>query len=60
VALATLFLGTFVLGTAELAVVGMQNFIADDMGVSISAAGTLVAACTLGLAIGGGGQSWPR
>ncbi len=52
-ALATLFLGTFVLGTAELGVVGMLNLIADDVGVSISAAGMLVTAYALGLAIGG-------
>lgn len=52
-ALATLFLGTFVLGTAELSVVGMLNLIADDAGVSISTAGTLVTAYALGLAIGG-------
>lgn len=52
-ALATLFLGTFVLGTAELGVVGMLNLIAGDMRVSISAAGTLVTAYALGLAIGG-------
>lgn len=52
-ALATLFLGTFVLGTAELGVVGMLNLIANDMRVSISAVGTLVTAYALGLAIGG-------
>lgn len=52
-ALATLFIGTFVLGTAELGVVGMLNLISDDMGVSISTAGTLVTAYALGLAIGG-------
>jgi DHA1 family inner membrane transport protein len=52
-ALATLFLATFVLGTAELGVVGMLNLIADDMRVSVSAAGTLVSAYALGLAMGG-------
>lgn len=52
-ALATLFLGTFVLGTAELGVVGMLNLIADDLQVSISATGTLVTAYALGLALGG-------
>lgn len=51
--LATLFVGTFVLGTAELGVVGMLNLISDDLGVSISAVGTLVTAYALGLAIGG-------
>jgi len=39
-ALATLFLGTFALGTAELGVVGMLNLIAEDMTVSISTTGT--------------------
>lgn len=53
VALGALFLGTFVLGTAELGVVGMLNLIAEDMKVSISQAGTLVSAYALGLAIGG-------
>ncbi len=52
-ALATLFVGTFVLGTAELGPVGMLPLIAADLGVSISAAGALVTAYALGLAIGG-------
>lgn len=52
-ALVTLFLCTFVLGTAELGVVGMLSLIADDLRVSISATGTLVTAYALGLAIGG-------
>ena len=52
-ALATLFLATFVLGTAELGPVGMLNLIAADLGVSISATGRLVTAYALGLAIGG-------
>ncbi|GAA2810153.1 MFS transporter [Nonomuraea dietziae] len=52
-ALATLFFGTFVLGTAELLVVGVLNLIAADLGVSIPAAGALVAAYALGLAVGG-------
>lgn len=51
--LATLFLSTFVLGTAELGVVGMLSPISEDLGVSISATGTLVTAYALGLAIGG-------
>lgn len=51
--LATLFLGTFVLGTAELLVVGVLNLIAADLRVSIPAAGALVTANALGLAIGG-------
>ncbi|WP_043639007.1 MFS transporter [Nonomuraea candida] len=52
-ALATLFLGTFVLGSAELLPVGVLNVIATDLKVSISAAGALVTAYALGVAIGG-------
>jgi MFS transporter, DHA1 family, inner membrane transport protein len=51
--LATLFLGMFVLGSAELMVVGVLNLIAADLRVSIPAAGALVTANALGLAIGG-------
>jgi DHA1 family inner membrane transport protein len=51
--LAALFLGMFVLGSAELLVVGVLNLIAADLGVSIPAAGTLVTAYAAGLAIGG-------
>ncbi|MFI0353084.1 MFS transporter [Actinomadura sp. 9N407] len=51
--LATLFLGMFVLGSGELLVVGLLNLIAADLQVSISAAGVLVTAYALGLAIGG-------
>jgi DHA1 family inner membrane transport protein len=52
-ALATLFLGTFVLGSAELLVVGVLNLISADFNVSVSAAGGLVTANALGLGIGG-------
>jgi DHA1 family inner membrane transport protein len=52
-ALAALFLGMFVLGSAELVVVGVLNLIAGDLSVSIPAAGRLVTAYALGLAIGG-------
>jgi MFS transporter, DHA1 family, inner membrane transport protein len=52
-ALATLFLGMFVMGSAELLVVGVLNLIAADLHVSIPAAGTLVTGYALGLAIGG-------
>jgi hypothetical protein len=45
--LATLFLGTFVLGSAELLVVGVLDLIATDLQVSIPAAGTLVTAYAL-------------
>jgi DHA1 family inner membrane transport protein len=52
-ALVTLFLGTFVMGSAELLVVGVLNLIADDLQVSIPGAGTLVTAYALGLAVAG-------
>lgn len=52
-ALASLFLGLFVLGSAELIVVGVLDLIATDFGVSIPATGALVTAYALGLAIGG-------
>ncbi|NUT39853.1 MAG: MFS transporter [Thermoactinospora sp.] len=52
-ALATLFLGTFVLGSAELLPVGVINVIAADLQVSISAAGALVTAYAIGVAVGG-------
>ncbi|WP_432948527.1 MFS transporter [Kribbella sp. CA-253562] len=52
-ALGALFLGMFVLGSAELLVVGVLDLIADDLHVSIPAAGTLVTAYALGLALGG-------
>ena len=51
--LATLFLGTFVLGTAELLVVGVLDLIARDTGVSIGTTGGLVSAYAVGIAIGG-------
>ena len=52
-ALATLFLGMFVMGSGELLVVGVLDRIAADLHVSIPAAGTLVTVYALGLAIGG-------
>jgi MFS transporter, DHA1 family, inner membrane transport protein len=51
--LAALFSGVFVLGCAELLVVGMLNLIAAGLHVSIPTAGTLVTANALGMAIGG-------
>jgi len=51
--LATLFLGMFVLGSAELLVVGVLDLIAADLRVSIPTAGTLVTGYAAGLAIGG-------
>lgn len=52
-ALATLFVGMFVMGSTELLFVGVLNLIAADLQVSIPAAGTLVTAYALGIAIGG-------
>ncbi|MFD9004733.1 MFS transporter [Streptomyces sp. NPDC059582] len=52
-ALATLGLGAFVIGTAELVVVGLLNLIADDSGVSVGTAGLLVTAYALGICFGG-------
>lgn len=51
--LAVLFAGAFVMGCAEMLVVGMIDLIADDLDVSVPAAGALVTANALGLAIGG-------
>ncbi|MFE0106909.1 MFS transporter [Streptomyces sp. NPDC059009] len=52
-ALAALFLGTFVMGSAELVVVGLLNVIARDLDVSVDTAGTLVTAYALGICFGG-------
>jgi MFS transporter, DHA1 family, inner membrane transport protein len=52
-ALAALFLGAFVVGTAELVVVGVLNLVARDMAVSIATVGTLVTAYALGISVGG-------
>ncbi|QQQ79343.1 MFS transporter [Saccharothrix sp. 6-C] len=51
--LVTLFFGVFVMGCAELLVVGVLDLIAADLDVSVSAAGGLVTAFALGIAIGG-------
>ncbi|HTE60228.1 MAG TPA: MFS transporter [Solirubrobacteraceae bacterium] len=51
--LAVLFAGAFVMGCAEMLVVGLIDLIVDDLAVSIPAAGALVTANALGLAIGG-------
>jgi DHA1 family inner membrane transport protein len=53
IALAALFVGMFVMGSTELLVVGVLNLIAADLHVSIPAAGALVTAYALGLAVGG-------
>lgn len=52
-ALAVLFAGMFVMGSTELLVVGVLDLIAADLRVSIPAAGSLVTAYALGIAIGG-------
>ncbi|MGW3034743.1 MFS transporter [Streptomyces sp. NPDC001178] len=52
-ALGTLALGAFVIGTAELVIVGILNLIAKDTGVSVGTAGLLVTAYALGICIGG-------
>nr|WP_230312791.1 MFS transporter [Nakamurella alba] len=51
--LATLFAGAFVMGCAEMLVVGMIDLIAADLAVTVAAAGALVTANALGLAVGG-------
>src|SRR5215207_10971301 len=51
--LAVLFTGAFVMGCAEMIVVGLIDLIAVDLRVSVPAAGALVTANALGLAIGG-------
>jgi MFS transporter, DHA1 family, inner membrane transport protein len=52
-ALGALFGGTFVLGSAELVIVGVLDAVARDLSVPISTAGTLVTAYALGIAVGG-------
>ena len=52
-ALATLALGAFVIGTAELVVVGILNLVATDLSVSVSTAGWIVTTYALGISIGG-------
>jgi MFS transporter, DHA1 family, inner membrane transport protein len=52
-ALGTLFLGAFVVGSAELVVAGVLDVVARDLSVSVSAAGTLATAYALGISVGG-------
>lgn len=52
-ALGALALSAFVIGTAELVVVGILNLVAADMGVSISSAGWIVTTYALGISLGG-------
>ena len=51
--LVALFAATFTLGSAEMLVVGLLGRIAEDLRVTIPAAGGLVTAYALGLALGG-------
>ncbi len=51
--LGVLFVGAFVMGCAEMLVVGLIDLISADLAVSVPAAGALVTANALGLAIGG-------
>ncbi|BDZ46912.1 MFS transporter [Naasia aerilata] len=51
--LVVLFAGAFVMGCAEMLVVGLIDLIAADLSVSVPAAGALVTANALGLAVGG-------
>ncbi len=51
--LASLLLGTFVTGSAEMLTAGLLSLISLDFGVSFAAAGSLFSAYALGLAIGG-------
>ena len=53
IVLAVLFAGAFVMGCAEMLVVGMLDLIATNLSVSVPAAGALVTANAVGLAIGG-------
>lgn len=52
-ALAAITLAAFVLGTAELVVVGVLDLIAADLGVSVATGGLLVTAYAAGIALGG-------
>ncbi|MFC9288595.1 MFS transporter, partial [Streptomyces sp. NPDC057052] len=52
-ALAALFLAAFVMGSAELVVVGLLKLVAGDLAVSVDTAGTLVTAYALGICVGG-------
>jgi DHA1 family inner membrane transport protein len=51
--LVTLFVGAFTMGCAEMLPVGLLDLIAEDLRVGVPAAGMLVTANALGLALGG-------
>lgn len=53
IALGALFAAAFVVGSAELVVVGVLTLVAEDLSVSVADAGLLVTAYALGIAIGG-------
>ncbi|WP_431032175.1 MFS transporter [Streptomyces sp. P6-2-1] len=52
-ALGALFLATFVMGSAELVVVGLLRLVARDLHVGTETAGTLVTAYAVGICLGG-------
>src|SRR4051812_32851319 len=52
-ALGALFAAAFVMGSAELLVVGVIDLIAADLAVLVSTAGAAVTAYALGIALGG-------
>lgn len=64
--LGVLFVGAFVMGSAELVVVGILDLVAADLGVPVSAAGGVVTAYAVGIGLGGPvlsavfGRSAPR
>src|SRR5690606_34280234 len=51
--LLALFLAAFAFGTTEFVVAGVLPQVAEGLGVSVPAAGTLVSAYALGIAFGG-------
>jgi predicted MFS family arabinose efflux permease len=51
--LTALFFGTFVMGSAELIVVGILDLVADDLDVSIGVARSLVTSYAPGISLGG-------
>ncbi|GAA1582613.1 MFS transporter [Kribbella sancticallisti] len=48
-----LFLGAFIMGSAELLVVGVLDLVVEDLGTSIQTAGWLVTTYALGISVGG-------
>lgn len=60
VAVLILTLSTFALGTSEFVIMGLLPEVAHDLYVSIPAAGWIVTAYALGIAIGGPAWHWSR